>query len=282
MRIGYLGPEGTFSHQAVLGAPAARDAELVALPTVHDVVMSVQEGFVERALAPIENSLEGSVNATLDPLAAEADGVVMVGEVVLPIRYALIGREGVELDAIAIVLSHPQGNAQCARFLREQLPGARVLPVSSTAEAVRRALASDEPLAALGTNAAAKLYGGHVLRDAIADEENETRFVWLAPEGTPPDQERDSGGAGAWKTTLVFWGIGAESPGWLVRCLSELAFRGVNLTRIESRPRRQGLGRYMFFVDIEGAREEAQVADAIEALGGQAETLRVLGSYRAA
>lgn len=281
MRVGYLGPEGTFSHEAALAAPSSDDDELVALPTLHDVVMAVQDRAVDRALAPIENSIEGSVNAVLDPLAAEASDVVMVGETVLAIRYALVAREPLALTDVETVLSHPQGNAQCARFLRAELAHARVLPATSTAEALRTVLASEEPAAALATRAAAARYGGVVVLDGIADEDNETRFVWLAPEGTET-AGADAAAPRGWKTTLVFWGLGAESPGWLARCLSELALRGVNLTRIESRPRREGLGRYMFFVDLEGRREDRPVVDAVAALRGHTEALRVLGSYPAA
>jgi prephenate dehydratase len=125
---------------------------------------------------------------------------------------------------------------------------------------------------------AAERYGAVVLREGVEDEPgNETRFVWLGGPGSAPPED-----PGPWKTSLVFWGTGADAPGWLVRCLSEFAFRGVNLVRIESRPLRQGLGRYLFFVDLEGRDTEAGVEAAIAGLGGQAEHVRVLGSYPAA
>jgi prephenate dehydratase len=278
VRIGYLGPEGTFSHEALLAALPGGAAQLVALPTVYDTVMAVHDGRVDRGLVPIENSLEGSVNATLDALAADTEDVAIVGETVHPIRHCLIAREPMELEDIEEVISHPQANAQCARFIRTRLPDARVLAASSTAEAVRMIAASTGRRAALSTRLAADLYGCEVLRAGVEDvAENETRFVWIARRGgEPPD------GHGPWKTSLVFWGVGAEEPGWLVRCLSEFAFRGVNLTRIESRPRKQGLGRYMFFIDLEGREVDRSVADAIAALGGQTERVRVLGSYPAA
>jgi prephenate dehydratase len=278
VRIGYLGPEGTFSHEALLAALPVGDPELVALPTVYDTVMAVHDGRVDRGLVPIENSLEGSINATLDALAADTEDVAIVGETVLPIRHCLIAREPTELEDIEEVISHPQANAQCARFIRTRLPQARVLAASSTAEAVRLIAAGTGRQAALSTRLAAELYGCEVLRAGVEDvAENETRFVWIARrEAESPD------GHGPWKTSLVFWGVGAEEPGWLVRCLSEFAFRGVNLTRIESRPRKQGLGRYMFFIDLEGREVDRSVADAIVALNGQTERVRVLGSYPAA
>ncbi len=278
MRVGYLGPEGTFSEEALRAAlPGSSEYELVGLPSVFDVVAAVQIGGVERALVPIENSLEGAVNATLDALAGEADDVTIVGEVVHPIRVCLIARSPLALEAIELVVSHPQPSAQCARFLRAELPRARVLSAASTAEAVRALAEGGEAQAALGTRSAAELYGCEVLRADVEDDPgNETRFVWLARQGDTP-----SPGPGPWKTSIVFWGPGAEAPGWLVRCLSELAFRGVNLTRIESRPR-QGLGRYMFFVDLEGRDSEAPVAAALAAIEAQVARLRVLGSYPAA
>jgi len=283
LRVGYFGPEGTFTHEALGRAIAGRDLELAPFPTIYDTVMAVHERAVDRALVPIENSLEGSVNATLDALAIETEDVAIVGEVVHPIRHCLIARTALELSEIEAVVSHPQANAQCARFIRTRLPGARVLAGSSTAEAVRIVAEHDAAWAALGNRLAAERYGCQVLRAGVEDVPgNETRFVWLAPLGSPP------GGPGAsrpllgpWKTAIVFWGVGSEAPGWLVRCLSEFAFRGVNLTRIESRPRKQGLGRYMFFLDLEGRDTEPHVAEALGAMRAHVEMLRILGSFPA-
>ena len=276
MRIGYLGPEGTFTHEAVMDAGGDGHA-LEPLPTVYDTVMAVHEGSVERALVPIENSLEGSVNATLDALAVETDDVRIIGETVHPIRHCLIARVPRELEEIDTVVSHPQASAQCARFIRSRLAGALVVPAASTADAVRRVAQADGPWAALGTRLSAEIYGCEVLRAGVEDTpENETRFVWLARTGDEPDAH------GPWKTSIVFWGVGDDAPGWLVRCLSEFAFRSVNLTMIESRPRKQGLGHYMFFADLEGRDSDTPVAGALEAVRAQTEQLRVLGSYPAA
>src|SRR5881398_3360440 len=137
MRTGYLGPEGTFTQEALLSATSVSGLELVALPTIYDTVMAVGEAEVERALVPIENSLEGSVNATLDALAMETDDVLIVGELVHPIRHCLIAREPIDLEAIRTVTSIPQATAQCARFIRTRLAGATVVPANSTADAVR-------------------------------------------------------------------------------------------------------------------------------------------------
>jgi len=284
MRVGYFGPEGTFTHEALIDATAGQQLEPIPLPTIYDTVMAVHSRAVERALVPIENSLEGSVNATLDALAMETEDVAIVGEVIHPIRHCLIARSSLELSAIEVVVSHPQANAQCARFIRARLPQAKVLAGSSTADAVRMVAEHDGAWAALGNRLAAERYGCEVLRAGVEDvADNETRFVWLAPAGAPPGAPGHAGPVrGPWKTAIVFWGVGSEAPGWLVHCLSEFATRQVNLTRIESRPRKQGLGRYMFFLDLEGRDTEPHVAEALDGLRERVESLRLLGSFPAA
>jgi prephenate dehydratase len=279
MKIGYLGPEGTFSHQALLAAGIPEGASATGLATIYDTVMAVHDGAVERALVPIENSLDGSIDVTLDALATDASDVRIVGETVLAIRNCLIAGRDFPLAAIETVYSHPQPIAQCARFLRSTLAAARVVSANSTAEAVRHVVAEPElPHAALGNRLAAEIYGGHVLLDGVDDDEgNQTRFVWLARTGAVA-----AIGAAATKTSIVFWGAGDESPGWLVRCLSEISDRGINMTRIESRPQRAGLGHYMFFADLLGAADSAPLDAAIDGLGTHCEEVRVLGSYVAA
>jgi prephenate dehydratase len=279
MRVGFLGPAGTYSQEAVYAGPGSENFEPVPLPSVHDAVMAVHEGRVERALVPIENSLEGAVNATLDTLAFETDDVQIVGEIVVPIHHCLIAREPVELDRIVAVTSHPQASGQCATFLRAQVPQAAIVDAASTADAVRTVAERDgsEPWAALGSSAAAALYGCAVLASEVEDPPgSQTRFVWIAREAPDP------GVGGAWKTALMFWEPSDDRPGWLVRCLSEFAEREVNLTRIESRPRRRGLGTYMFFVDLGGRADDPAVAQAIGALRSHAEGVRVLGSFPSA
>jgi prephenate dehydratase len=287
MRVAYFGPEGTFTQEALISATRGLDLDLVPQPTIYDTVMAVHFGSAQRALVPIENSLEGSVNATLDALAMETEDVAIIGEVIHPIRHCLIARTALELSEIETVVSHPQATAQCARFIRTRLPHAKVLAGSSTAEAVRTVALHDGPWAALGNRLAAERYGCQVLRAGVEDvPDNETRFVWLGPVGAPPGGPGGPDGPdppiGPWKTAVVFWGVGSEAPGWLVHCLSEFATRDVNLTRIESRPRKQGLGRYMFFLDLEGRDVEPHVADALAGLRAHVEVLRVLGSFPAA
>jgi prephenate dehydratase len=274
MRIAYLGPAGTFTEDAVGEALPAGSFEPLRTPSIHDAILAVERGEADRALVPIENSLEGSVRPTLDTLAFEVNAVTIVGEHDYRVRVHLIAREGVGVDDVEAVLSHPQPLAQCQRFLRDRFGAVEQRSVSSTAAAVRMVSESSRPWAALGARAAAALYECELLVEGVEDsDDNVTRFVWIAPEGTDPI------GAGAWKTSLVFSEVGADHPGALVECLSEFSDRGINLTRIESRPLRQGLGRYMFFCDLEGRETDAGVAEAIAALRTKAASVRILGSY---
>ena len=280
MRVAFLGPAGTFSEEALrvfTGAGAA--IEEVPHLTVEEAVMAVEVGAVDRAIVPIENSLEGPVTATLDVLAVEALGVCIAAEMVHPIRHCVIARAPVELAGVRRVVSHPQATAQCARFLADHLPDAERVSVASTAEAARMVAESDEPWAAIGTRLAAELYGCRVLAEGVEDRpDNVTRFVWLARTGEEHDSVMAGPGA-AMKTSIVFWGFNDASPGALVAVLKELADREVNLTKIESRPRRVRLGHYMFFADLEGGTKEERVKDALAGLEQRVETLRVLGSY---
>jgi prephenate dehydratase len=275
VRIAYLGPAGTFTEDALREAlgPGER-CEPLRTATVHDAILAVERGEADRALVPFENSIEGSVRSTLDALAFDTEGVTIAGEHDFAVRAQLIAREEIELGRITAVLSHPQPLAQCARFLRESLPDAELRSVSSTAEAVRQVAESGEPWAAIGARSAADLYGCAILREDVEDEANNvTRFVWISPAGA------EAGAGSTWKTSLVFAELGEDHPGALVEALQEFSSRDVNLTRIESRPLRSGLGRYMFFCDLEGSAEDRVVAEAIEALRTKAASVRILGSY---
>jgi len=273
-RVAFLGPAGTFTEEA-LRASAPGEVEEVAYPSIYEAVMAVHEGETELGIVPIENSLEGAVTTTLDILAGEAVDLRIAAEIVFPVRHCLIGREQMPLESIERVISHPQAIAQCARFLRERLPQAERVAAGSTAEAARSVTEADGPWAALSSHLAAELYGAVVLADGVEDQaDNETRFVWLAREGFEPWGRPD-------KTSIVFWGFNDVSPGALVDVLTELSSRGINLTKIESRPRRMGLGHYRFFADLEGADDEPRVAEALAALATRVQAIRVLGSYPA-
>jgi prephenate dehydratase len=294
-RVGYLGPEGTFSEQALLAS--ARPDSVLPVPreSIYDVVTALREGEVEYALVPIENSLEGSISVTLDLLAEDASGVEIVAEALLRVSHCLIAHEQIALQEIDTVVSHPQVLGQCARLLRGELSAARALPASSSAEAVRTVAAERRRgLAAIGTPLAASIYGAEVLREEVQDRrDNETRFAWLARAGLADERPlpacarsgmpvRVPAEEANFKTSLVFWGSGADRPGWLVRCLGVFAERDINLTKIESRPRRERLGSYMFFADLSGHLSDPAVAEALEEVRSLCAEVRVLGSYREA
>lgn len=288
--IAYLGPAGTFSEDALRAATAGEPFDGVPAPTVYDAISAVAEGRTDLALVPFENSVEGSVRTTLDTLAFDAPGVEIVGEHDQVVSHSLIARAEIPLERIEVVLSHPQASAQCAHFLRRMLPHAEVRAAASTADAVREVSERADRWAALGAASAAPIYGCVVLREGVEDDpDNMTRFVWIAPSGTGADRApggrptvpagAEHGPSGQWRTTLCFSELGADHPGALVEALTEFSDRDVNLTRIESRPLRRGFGRYMFFVDLEGAATEPAVAAAIEGLRAKAENVRILGSY---
>ena len=270
-----MGPPGTVSDEAVIAA--APDAEAVSLSTLRDVVMSVQRGQIERALAPVENALEGGVDPVLDTLALEAPDVVIIGEVIQPVSYCLAAGSQLELGQITMVLSHPQALGQCTQWLREHVPNAAVVPAASTADAVREvAQDPDGTHAAIGPRLAAQRYGAIMLAEDCEDDPgNATRFAWLSLAAGAPAPPS----AGPAKTTLIFWGMGSGASGWLVSCLAVFAFAGINLTRIESRPLRRGMGEYMFFLDLEGSMADPAVQGAVQGLRRHAELVRVLGSY---
>ncbi|HEV2975892.1 MAG TPA: prephenate dehydratase [Solirubrobacteraceae bacterium] len=287
-RVGYLGPTGTFSEEALLSSAAPNMIEPVGLASIYETIDALRRREVEWALVPIENLLEGSINVTLDLLAGEASDVRIVGEALLRVRHSLIAAEPTELAEIDTVLTHPQVPGQCTAFLRDELARAHVVPASSTAEAVRTVVSERRRgQAAIGTLLAAQVYGGTVIREGIEDRaDNETRFAWLArgdgeDAALPPLRASEIASA-TWKTSLVFWGLGAKRPGWLLRCLATFARREINLTKIESRPRREQLGDYMFFVDIDGSLAEPRLTQAVDALAELCEEVHVLGSYPAA
>lgn len=284
IRVACLGPEGTVSHEALDSVIRADPGSIEPLftPTIHHAVSAVSAGEADFALVPLENSLEGGVAATLDALLAGGGMTPIVGELLHPVRHCLVARPGTDATSIEGIVTLPFVAEQCSAFLGRELPGVKLIPAASTADAVRTVAGSDEPLAALGSELAARLYGCEVLNGDVDAEGNTTRFVWLAPDSDgdlPPGIPATGSGV---LTSLVFWGSGANEPGWLVDCLAEFGSRGVNLTRIESRPRREGLGTYVFFADVEGNTDDGPVADAIAALRGRADEVRMLGSYRSA
>jgi len=268
IRVAYLGPEGTNSHDAAL-VHFGESASFVPFPDIPATVAAVAAGLVDQAIVPIENSTEGSVTVTLDLLIAD-DAPPIVGEMVLPVRHHLIARPGTRRQDVERVISIGQASAQCRSYLRDQLPGAQVFPAVSTAAAVAACVHSDR-LAAIGTEAAARLYGMEIIDSGIEDNaDNATRFVILGRERPQP--------TGRDRTSLVF-SLAADRPGGLLSALRPFADRGINLSRIESRPTKATLGHYWFLIDCEGHVEDGPVAEAVLEVSRIAVELRVMGSY---
>lgn len=282
MRVAFLGPPGTFSEEAVRKSGFGGEGfESLPCDSIPEAIEAVGDGSADRAMLPFENSIEGSVRPTMDTLLELSDRVTVVGEYRMPISEALIAREPLETERITEVISHPQPLAQCDRFIRERLPGATVRVVSSTSAAVREVSEGTPGLAAIAPASAAAIYDCVVLEEGIEDEGgNVTRFLWVAPAGTSPEGGADS--PEGWKTTLVFSELGADHPGALVDALVEFSDRGINLVRIESRPQKRELGRYQFFIDVEGREGEGTLTEALDGLRSKAGEVRVLGSYPAA
>lgn len=273
-RLAYLGPPGTFTEAALLTVPEAQFATFDARATISEAIGAVRRGEADAAMVPLENSVEGSVNFTLDELAFGADELAIRREVLLPITMSLLARPGVALSSITAVLSMPHAVAQCRGWLSANLPAASIEATTSTAEAARLVAMSPEPLAALGAPIAAKEYGIDVLVNDVGDNPNAmTRFVLVGPASSPPPAP-----TGADRTSAVVF-IGDDHPGALLELLEEFAVRGVNLTRIESRPTKQGMGRYCFFVDAEGHVSDSRVGEALMGLKRRCADVRFLGSY---
>ena len=268
-RVAFLGPEGTFTSQAAM--KAAPNADLVALPTISEVIAAVRDGDVPLGIVPMENSIEGSVNLTLDDLAFGPPGAYIRAEITVPIAMNLLAQPGVSLGAITVVRSQPHALAQCRQWLTSNLPNAQLQAATSTAEAAREAAAGDGSLAALGPAVAAQRFGLDVLAADVHDHDgNTTRFVLL---GTSM-----SARTGADKTSIVVF-FGEDRPGLLLRILDEFALRGINLTKIESRPTKQALGEYCIFLDCAGHVTDARVAEALRSVHRHAADVRILGSY---
>ncbi len=278
MKLGLLGPEGTFSETAALlwlktrTKRVAEPAELRFYATIFDVADSVARGEVAYGVVPIENSLEGSVGETLDVLTSEstAGAVRIVGEVLVPIRICLLARG--TFAQIRTVVSHPHAIAQCKRYIRERLlsRGVKVEAVDSTAAAAKLAKEMDA-IAALASEEAARRYQLAILAENVQDKASVTRFVALAPAGvqtTPTGHD---------KTSLLL--ALKDRPGALYEVLGVFAERGINLTKIESRPSKRALGDYMFHIDCEGHVEEKEIKAVLANLASQVTMIKLLGSY---
>ncbi len=272
-RFAYLGPEGTFTEQALRSLPAAAKADLQPCATVTVALDAVRAGEADGAVVPIESSVEGSVPVTLDELAT-GDLLMITREMTVPVAFSLLARSGTRREDIRLVATHPHAAAQTRRWTALHLPGAEVVHAASTAGAAASVAQRDSPWdAAIAAPLAAQHYRLSVLADGIGDNlEAETRFVLVSRPGMPV------GATGADKTSLVAF-IRDDHPGALLELLEEFTLRGVNLSRIESRPTGVGLGRYCFSIDCEGHIEDARVGEALTGLRRMCADVRFLGSY---
>lgn len=270
MIVAYLGPRGSNAEESLLANIEIEEKDTLPCGTLEDVVSAVESKEADQGILPIENSIEGSVNATLDILAFETD-LLIEREIVWPVRHQLIVHPSVDdLAQVTALVSHPQALGQCRNWIKEHLPDVPLMAANSTAEAVQQAVA--EPgVAAIGSKLAAKVYKGRILPEEIEDNrENYTRFVLLGREPMPR--------TGRDKTSIACF-IYEDRPGMLLQILSEFAFRNINLTKIQSRPTKKQLGSYFFFIDLEGHRQDREVADALKFLELRLRRLKVLGSY---
>ena len=274
-RVGFFGPFGTFTQQALNTLSDLAGGEHVPYRTVPDVLDAVESGEVDLGLVPIENSIEGMVNFTQDALAFDHE-LLIVREVVIDIEHCLLARPGVGLSDVVQVHSIPVATAQCHRYLRENLPDAEVLAANSTADAARLVAADDAASAALAPRVAAEMYGLEVIAGDIADHEgNQTRFVLVARDGVPEPTGHD-------RTALVIYQR-ADEPGSLVSILQEFTARRINLSNLTSRPTKAGgLGDYCFIVYAESHVADELLADTMRALHAKQGGVKFLGSYPAA
>ena len=272
-RYAYLGPEGTFTEQALRTLPAAAKADLIPCATVTVALDAVRGGEADGAVVPIENSVEGSVPVTLDELAT-GEPLMITREMTVPVAFSLLARHGVAADDVRRVATHPHAAAQTRRWLALHLPQAEVVHTTSTAFAAFMLTQPDaEWDAAVSAPVAADHYGLATLATGIGDNPGAlTRFVLVSRPGPPPPP------TGRDKTSVVAF-MRDDHPGALMEILDQLAMRGVNLTRIESRPTGAALGNYCFSVDAEGHVADARVGEALMGLRRVCADVRFLGSY---
>jgi prephenate dehydratase len=283
MKVGFLGPEGTFSEEAgkLYAKKLEAQAELFPYNSIHDLLLAVDRGQIKEAVVPIENSFEGTISITADMLAKDVK-LMIKQELVLPVFHYLVAQKGVQLKDVTDIISNPPALDQCQAFIRKNLPKAKLHLAYSTADAVRqvavslgeRVIAHGEVkgsvFAAIGTAASAALYGLKVIASKINVHDNQTRFVVLAKEDHPR--------TGRDKTSIIF-SIAKDRPGGLHDVLGEFANRRINLTKIESRPSKKTLGDYYFFADMHGHRTDTVIAAALSGIKKKTSFLKFLGSY---
>ncbi len=272
--IGYLGPEGSFTHQALnayVDKHDIKNVQISSYQTISQVIDSINSGKIESGIVPIENSIEGSVGETLDQLIRASQKVTINAEVIIPIEHCLITKNK-RLTEIKKVIAHTQALSQCQSYLKRFLPEANLEPIASNSLAVKIVSeALNGNLAAIGPKMAAEIYNVPVYEAGINDEkENFTRFVLVSTKTISPSKKD--------KTTIAF-GVPYDKPGTLVSVLNAFASEKINLSRIESRPSKKALGEYVFFVDLEAHREDASLKQALSHIASEFSFYRWLGSY---
>ncbi|MHB8062853.1 MAG: prephenate dehydratase [Ruminiclostridium sp.] len=267
--IGYMGPQGTFSHEAVEAYVEGGTYTLKDYFSIPEVLNALKNSDIEDAIVPIENSLEGAINVTMDFLAKE-EGLYIIGELIIPVNLNLLTKPGTTAEDIAAILSHSQPLGQCRDYLNTHFPNALQLEENSTSKAAQRVVASDGTYAAIASNISAKVYGLEIFASKIQDfENNSTRFVIISKvlhKRTGND-----------KTSIVF--STDNKPGSLYKILDIFSLWDINMTRIESRPAKNVLGQYVFFIDIDGHIEDQDVSDALTMIQRKTSFYRFIGSY---
>ena len=273
-KIAYLGPPGTFTEEALdkyieLGK-LADSVEKIPYANMGEVIKSVDRGETEEGIVPIENSLEGSVNVTLDYLTFESEAKI-IREITIPIKHSLISTEKISPAGIKKIISHPHATAQCKNYINTYLKHAEIIAANSTAEAIKILKKEENGIAAIGTRTAAGIYGLKIIQNDIEDnKENKTRFVFIGNNIQPK--------TGSDKTSIVCF-LKQDRPGSLFNILKEFAERDINLTRLESRPAKKDLGDYVFSIDLDGHLHDREVYDAIDVLRKTVYLVKILGSY---
>ncbi len=267
-KVAFLGPAGTFGEEAaLLHNPLA---QLMPMPSHSAVMDAVDKHMADEGIVPIENSIEGSVNDTLDLLIHESR-LQIKSEVVVPINQCVLAKNGVESKDIAVIYSHPQALGQCRRFLERVFPKAQTLASLSTAAAVEDMKKSSVPAAAIASARAGELFGAAIIAKNVQDNPNNvTRFVVLAHTDAEP--------TGDDKTSIAFM-FSEDKPGQLYGVLGEFAKRDINLAKIESRPSKEALGKYVFLVDLNGHRKDKTVMDTLEVVKTRSSMFKLFGSY---
>lgn len=268
----YLGPKGTFTEAALLQMPIAAQAQLIPAESVRHALNLVRSGEVFAALVPIENSVEGSVSTTLDELG-HGDPLEIIDEIAIPVDFALLAKVGTKISNISRIATHPHAHAQCVNWLSQNIPGVHVLPAMSTAAAAEELASGANYDAAICSVAAANHYGLEILAEGIGDSDSAwTRFVLVSKPGhAQPATGND-------KTTLSLF-MHRNQPGALLKILTEFAVRGIDLSRLESRPTKQQLGDYFFSLDCVGHIDDENLGEVLIKLREICADVKFLGSY---